>query len=81
MLQKRGLDSEAAEAYSRCIEANENFSRAYVNLGLILEKRGDTNRALQTWAWSDYPCTQDSGERTRVPVCGAESHRPGAGNA
>ncbi len=50
MLQKRGLDSEAAEAYSRCIEANENFSRAYVNLGLILEKRGDTNRALQTWA-------------------------------
>ena len=50
ILQKLNKLDEALAAYQSCIELDENFGQAYINQGLLYEKKGMDTPALQTWA-------------------------------
>lgn len=50
VLQSLGHTAQAAQAYRDCIEGAPAFGQAYVNLGLLYEKLGQTDAALQIWS-------------------------------
>ena len=50
ILQKLNKLDEALAAYQSCIELDENFGQAYINQGLLYEKKGMDTPALQIWA-------------------------------
>ena len=49
-LQSLGKTVEALAAYRHCVAIAPRFGQAYVNLGLILERQGLRDQALETWA-------------------------------
>ena len=49
LLQTLKRPEKALEAYEACISLSEEFSQAYINLGLLYEKMGQDTLALQTW--------------------------------
>ena len=50
MLQSMGMTEQAQDAYRSCVEWAPRFGQAYINLGLIYEKQGARDRALETWS-------------------------------
>jgi predicted O-linked N-acetylglucosamine transferase (SPINDLY family) len=49
LLQGLGQFEEAQKAYESCMAMREDFPQAYINLGLMFEKRGHSLQALNTW--------------------------------
>ena len=49
MLQGLGRFDAAIEAYEASMALKPDFPQPYINLGLLLERQGDSNHALQTW--------------------------------
>ena len=49
-LQSLGKTAEALAAYRQCVAIAPRFGQAYINLGLILERQGLRDQALETWA-------------------------------
>lgn len=49
LLQEQRLDDHALEAYEQCLALSPNFSRALVNMGLVLERLGRSEDAIQAW--------------------------------
>jgi len=49
-LQSLGKTAEALAAYRQCVSIAPRFGQAYINLGLILERQGLRDQALETWA-------------------------------
>ncbi len=50
VLQGLGRMEQAAQAYRECMDCAPAFGQAYVNLGLLYEKIGQTDAALQVWS-------------------------------
>jgi predicted O-linked N-acetylglucosamine transferase (SPINDLY family) len=50
LLQTLGKLSNAETAYRECLALNPQLAQAAINLGLVLEKQGRTDEALQQWA-------------------------------
>ena len=50
LLQSTGNSNGAEVAYRKCLELSAKFPQAYINLGLILEKNGNREKALETWS-------------------------------
>ena len=50
LLQSQGHTSQAEAAYRTCIERNPELLQASINLGLILERLGKSDEALETWS-------------------------------
>ena len=50
VLQNLGCMKEAVSAYRECMVCAPSFGQAYVNLGLLYEKSGLTDDALQVWS-------------------------------
>ena len=49
LLQSLKRFDEAQVAYESCIALKEEFPQAYINLGLLFEKLGNSSQALTTW--------------------------------
>lgn len=49
LLQTLGRMDDAVVAYESCMALKEDFPQAYINLGLLHEKRGQHLLALNTW--------------------------------
>ncbi len=49
LLQTLGRFDDAVIAYESCMALKEDFAQAYINLGLLHEKRGRHTQALNTW--------------------------------
>jgi len=49
-LQSLGKTAGALAAYRQCVAIAPRFGQAYINLGLILERQGLRDQALETWA-------------------------------
>jgi predicted O-linked N-acetylglucosamine transferase (SPINDLY family) len=50
MLSGAGHNDQAEAAYRRALEFQPGFPPAHLNLGHLLERRGDTTGALEAWA-------------------------------
>lgn len=50
MLQTVGKTAEALVSYRQCVDSAPRFGQAYINLGLIHEKLGQRDQALETWS-------------------------------
>ena len=50
LLQSLGKLAQAEAMYRECLVAHPNLAQAAINLGLVLEKQGKTDDALQQWA-------------------------------
>jgi predicted O-linked N-acetylglucosamine transferase (SPINDLY family) len=50
LLQGLGRMEHAIEVYRECLVCAPSFGQAYVNLGLLYEKMGQTDAALQVWS-------------------------------
>ena len=50
MLQGLNRSDEAIEAYQQCLKIQPTMCQASINYGLLLEKLGDNNGALQAWS-------------------------------
>jgi len=54
-LSRAGAPGEAMLAYRSALALKSDFSPAAINLGLLLEQRGQTDAALQTWDQAIQP--------------------------
>jgi predicted O-linked N-acetylglucosamine transferase (SPINDLY family) len=50
MLQSMGMTEQAQSAYRQCVQWAPRFGQAYINLGLIYEKKGLRDQAVETWS-------------------------------
>ncbi len=50
MLQSLGMSAQAQAAYQQCVASAPRFGQAYVNLGLLYEKQGLRDQAIETWS-------------------------------
>lgn len=50
LLQSLGQTEKALQAYKECVSLAPRFGQAYINLGLILEKQGFRDQALEIWS-------------------------------
>lgn len=50
MFQSLGHTEQAIKAYRDCLSIAPRFGQAYINLGLILEKQGLRDQALEIWS-------------------------------
>ncbi len=50
LLQKVGQTEEAQKAYQTCLQLNPYLAQASINLGLLLERQGKNDEALNTWS-------------------------------
>lgn len=50
LLQSHKRIQEAQEAYEECLELDPHFCKAHINLGLLFERQGHTQKALLTWS-------------------------------
>jgi predicted O-linked N-acetylglucosamine transferase (SPINDLY family) len=73
MLQAQKRFDEAQTAYEKCIELEENFSQAYINLGLLHEKQGRSTQALGVWVSFVSRC-QEAGTPDKKHMAMALNH-------
>lgn len=50
LLQGNGDLQKSEAAYRECIQLNPNLSQAFVNLGLVLERQGRNDEAIEQWS-------------------------------
>lgn len=50
LFQSLGQTDKAVQAYKECLSIAPRFGQAYINLGLILEKQGLRDQALEIWS-------------------------------
>lgn len=50
MLQSLGMSAQAQTAYQQCVASAPRFGQAYINLGLLYEKQGLRDQAIETWS-------------------------------
>lgn len=49
LLQQLGQLPQAQAAYQKALELSPDFAQAHINLGLVLEKQGQTEQAIAAW--------------------------------
>jgi predicted O-linked N-acetylglucosamine transferase (SPINDLY family) len=50
LLQQLGQSAQAQHAYEQALALSPDFAQARINLGLVLEKQGQTAQAIAAWA-------------------------------
>jgi len=50
LLQQLGQSAHAQQAYEQALALSPDFAQARINLGLVLEKQGNTAQAIAAWA-------------------------------
>ena len=50
LLQQLGQSAQAQQAYEQALALSPDFAQARINLGLVLEKQGNTAQAIAAWA-------------------------------
>jgi predicted O-linked N-acetylglucosamine transferase (SPINDLY family) len=50
LLQQLGQAAQAQQAYEQALALSPDFAQARINLGLVLEKQGNTAQAIAAWA-------------------------------
>ena len=50
LLQQLGQSAQAQQAYEQALALSPDFAQARINLGLVLEKQGQTAQAIAAWA-------------------------------
>ena len=50
LLQQLGHSAQAQQAYEQALALSPDFAQARINLGLVLEKQGNTAQAIAAWA-------------------------------
>lgn len=50
LVQTLGRTDEALAAYESCLDLERRFSHAWINLGLVRERRGEHEQALDAWS-------------------------------
>lgn len=50
LLQQLGQSAQAQQAYEQALALAPDFAQARINLGLVLEKQGNTSQAIAAWA-------------------------------
>ncbi len=50
LLQQLGQSAQAQQAYEQALALAPDFAQARINLGLVLEKQGNTAQAIAAWA-------------------------------
>jgi predicted O-linked N-acetylglucosamine transferase (SPINDLY family) len=50
LLQQLGQSAQAQQAYEQALALSPDFAQARINLGLVLEKQGNTAKAIAAWA-------------------------------
>lgn len=50
LLQSTGKTQEAEIIYRQCLAERQFFAQPCINLGLILERRGERNQAIEVWS-------------------------------
>lgn len=51
LLQQLGQSAQAQQAYEQALALAPDFAQARINLGLVLEKQGQTAQAIAAWAY------------------------------
>ena len=67
-LSNLGELAGAEEAYRRAIALAPEFIQPHLNLGLIMERQGLLDKAVEEWEWVDLNIVPDSGEKTEFLI-------------
>jgi tetratricopeptide (TPR) repeat protein len=59
LLSSLNLNEEAETAYRKAIELSPNFMHPRLNLGLLLEGKGQFDEATEQWEWVAEHCPND----------------------